>query len=211
MSNTAFALVDNSFQDSSRADGNLSPPVPNDNLLRETHAQRVRVSLKQARNTALRTTEIAETLAEDRKATDEYSNFVAVGEQPDIGRIVALPKLNAVAWASPSVSFHALQEWEGYVLEEGEEAFTARLWDLTDGSVQESEEAVIPLAEISDDDHRRLQPGSIFRWVIGYERSRGGTKRRISEIVFRDLPATTGQDMLEGQEWAQRVSRTLWG
>ena len=209
MSETAFALVDNGSRDSSRANGNLTSRFPSGNLLRETHAQRVGVSLEQTRRITVRTTETTGTLDEARKPTDEYGNYAAAGDPPDVGRIVALPRLNPEAWTSPSISFHALQEWEGYVLEENGEAFTARLRDLTAGSSQESEEAVIPLAEISDDDQRRLRPGGIFRWVIGYERSGSGTKRRVSQIVFRDLPAMTGQDMLDGQEWAESVSRTL--
>ncbi len=105
-------------------------------------------------------------------------------------------------------TFHALQEWEGYVLEKGDDEFTARLLDLTAGSLQEEEEAVIPLAEISEDDLKRLHPGSVFRWVIGYERSASGTKRRVSQIVFRDLPVVTKQDLAEGKEWARKTAQS---
>ena len=203
MSETAFALVDNRFLDSSEVNENSKAPRTSDQLLRERHAQLVELALKQAQGTRLSDTEVAEPLVED--------HLRSTGVDSNVTSIVDLPDFVEVSGAPPQVSFHALQEWEGYVLEEGEEEFTARLLDLTGGSMQEAEEAAIPLAEISEDDCRRLRPGSIFRWVIGYERSRSGTKRRVSQIVFRDLPATTGQDMLEGQEWAQRVSRTLWG
>ena len=80
--------------------------------------------------------------------------------------------------------FQVLQEWEGYVIEIGEDDFTVRLLDLTAGSSHEEEEAVIPLSEISEDDFKHLRLGSIFRWVIGYERSTSGTKQRVSQIVF---------------------------
>lgn len=109
----------------------------------------------------------------------------------------------------PQVSFHLLQEWEGYVIEIGEGDLTVRLLDLTAGSSHEEEEAVIPLAEISENDLKRLRLGSIFRWVIGYERSASGTKRRVSQLVFRDLPVMTKQDIAEGEEWARRVAQ-LW-
>ena len=46
-------------------------------------------------------------------------------------RAVSLPPLPPCR--PPSVTFHALQEWEGYVVEIGEEGFVARLVDLTAG------------------------------------------------------------------------------
>ena len=68
-------------------------------------------------------------------------------------------------------------------------SFVARLVDVTIGASHEEEEAVIPRAELSESDDAKMRVGSIFRWVIGYERTRGGTKRRVSQMVFRDLPA----------------------
>jgi len=92
-------------------------------------------------------------------------------------------------------SFAALQEWEGYVVEVGNDDFTARLRDVTAGSVYEDEEADFPVDDISESDRELLRPGAIFRWAIGYERTRGGTKRRISQIVFRRLPQWTAKDL----------------
>ena len=109
-------------------------------------------------------------------------------------------------------SMHPLQEWEGWVVEVGDDEFVARLTDLTDltaGLGTLEEEAIIPNSEISEDDLNRLREGSIFRWVIGYERSRSGTKRRISQIVFRDLPIMTAEDISMGEEWARKVSQAL--
>ena len=103
-------------------------------------------------------------------------------------------------------TFHALQEWEGYVEEVREIDFVARLIDLTDESKSEAE-GVIPLDEISDDDAAKVGPGSIFRWVIGYEHNSAGTKRRVSQIIFRDLPMITGSDLIEGKEWANKVNQ----
>ena len=109
----------------------------------------------------------------------------------------------------PTATFHALQEWEGFVLEIGETDFVARLVDLTAGMEQEEEEAVIPLAELSDEDFDKMRLGSIFRWVIGYERTVAGTKRRVSQIVFRDLPAITKMDLRDGEKWAHEIIRSL--
>ena len=107
------------------------------------------------------------------------------------------------------VTLHALQEWEGHVVDIGEDEFVARLVDLTAGRTHESEEAIIPMAEISERDASRMVAGSLFCWVIGYERSPEGTKQRVSRIVFRDLPRVTGTDLRQGEEWADKVAPAL--
>ena len=110
---------------------------------------------------------------------------------------------------APTASFHALQEWEGYVVERRASDFVARLTDLTAGASYEQEEAIIPLAELSDHDAARIADGSLFRWVIGYERSPAGTRKRVSRIVLRDLPAVTEADLRDGDEWARETIRAL--
>ncbi len=106
-------------------------------------------------------------------------------------------------------TFHALQEWEGYVLSVRDTDFVARLVDITGGSANAAEEADIPLAEISENDLTKLRRGSIFRWVIGYERSISGSKKRVSEIVFRDTPAMNETDMQKAEAWALEAIRLL--
>ena len=118
----------------------------------------------------------------------------------------APPKLSH---ATAAATFHALQEWEGHVLEIGGDEFVAALIDLTVGSSHEEEEAIIPLTEISDRDAATLRVGAVFRWVIGYERSPSGTKKRVSQIVFRDLPRITDRDLQQGKEWARETRRAF--
>ena len=110
---------------------------------------------------------------------------------------------------APTTSFHALQEWEGYVVEVRARDLVARLTDLTAGASYEQEEAIIPLAELSERDAARMAAGSVFRWVIGYERSPAGTKKRVSQIVPRDLPAMTEADLRDGEEWARETIRAF--
>ncbi|MCY3842940.1 MAG: hypothetical protein OXH69_05290 [Acidobacteria bacterium] len=110
---------------------------------------------------------------------------------------------------SPRSTLHALQEWEGYVVEILTDELVVRLVDLTAGSTHEEEEATIPLAEIAEGDAAAMRVGSIFRWVIGYERSPAGTKKRVSQIVFRDLPRMTEQDFQEGKKWARETMRAF--
>lgn len=153
---------------------------------------------------------------EDAVATDSKpSGMEAEGMTMRAGPVQygAGPALvNAPPSANPSprrATLHALQEWEGYVLEIFEDEFVVRLVDLTAGSSHEEEEATIPLAEISDDDAAGLRAGAIFRWVIGYERAPAGTKKRVSQIVFRDLPRLTERDLQRGREWARETIRVL--
>ena len=61
-----------------------------------------------------------------------------------------------------SATLHALQEWEGYVLEKTATKFTARLADLTNGALHEEEEADIPLTELADHQIESVRPGAIF-------------------------------------------------
>ena len=201
MSETAFALRENRPPDSSGVNENFMALGPHGQSLREGHAKRVEVFLKQASKKVMSALEITE-VPTDLPPTQSEAVV-------DLGSIIDLPDLNQVSQASSRVTFHALQEWEGYVLEKRKEEFTARLLDVTAGSLQEEEEAVIPLCEISEDDLQRLRPGSIFRWVIGYARSASGTKQRVSQIVFRDLPAMTKQDLSKGKEWARKIAQSM--
>ncbi len=87
--------------------------------------------------------------------------------------------------------------------------FVARLVDLTAGSTHEDEEAVIPLAAISEGDVATVDVGSIFRLVIGHERAPAGTKKPVSRIAFRDRPRMTERDFLEGRRWARETMRAF--
>ncbi|SPD76314.1 conserved hypothetical protein [uncultured Desulfobacterium sp.] len=108
-------------------------------------------------------------------------------------------------------TFTPLQEWEGYVAEIGDETFTARLIDLTADAEQEEEEADFPISELSDTDKQLLRPGAIFRWAIGYRRTRSGSKERVSFIVFRRLPAWTDHELKENRRKAELLAATLQG
>lgn len=127
-----------------------------------------------------------------------------VSRSPDQRRaeIASMPLVPPSFRAMPSL--HALQEWEGYVVEIRDDDFTARLVDLTGGADYEDEEADIPLCEVSAADAEKIRVGSIFRWVIGYERA-AGPVRRVSQIVFRDLPAISAGDLSASMAWASSV------
>ena len=130
-----------------------------------------------------------------------------VGNRDGSGPVFNFPQ--RPSGARETATLHALQEWEGYVVEFDREKFVARLVDLTTASTHEEEEAVIPMAEVSDCDIAGLGVGSIFRWVIGYERSPAGTKKRVSQIVFRDLPRISERDYEDGKNWARDTLRAF--
>ncbi|MEN6434128.1 MAG: hypothetical protein WA096_01460 [Smithella sp.] len=107
-------------------------------------------------------------------------------------------------------SFSVLQEWEGYVVSISKDTFTARLVDVTRNRSLEEEEVDLPLDDLEDADRRRISPGAIFRWVIGYNRSPGGTKDRASRIKLRDMPFWTKKEIAnnrhEAAEWASQLN-----
>jgi len=88
--------------------------------------------------------------------------------------------------------------------------FVADLLDLTAGGEVEAGEAVLPKAALSPDDQARLAIGSLFWWVVGYEASVGGARKRVSQIVFPDLPPMTQADLDRGRDWADWLYER-WG
>ena len=208
MLNTAFAPIDNDAPTSSDPDRNLNvhawgDPTP-EQLFQRGYVERADFAPSPAQSAVSTETNV--------EVTGEGDDLTSTTIRSSDPLIIKLPVPVSMALRP---TLHALQEWEGYVLEKRVDEFVALLSDLTSGDTRiqsrgiPKEEAIIPLAEISNDDVKKLRLGSIFRWVIGYERSPSGTKRRVSQIVFRDLPTMTEQDRRAGAEWAKRVTQSL--
>jgi len=106
-------------------------------------------------------------------------------------------------------SFSPLQEWEGYVLEVRPKTFLAQIVDTSENRTEAAYESEISLSELSDDDKTYISPGKIFRWSIGYYRLESGSKKRVSEIVFRRLPAWTISDFKRAEEETNRLLQFL--
>lgn len=100
-------------------------------------------------------------------------------------------------------SFIAEQEWEGYVTRIDSDFFYAQLLDLTNQGIEE--EAQFELSEVSPNHDELLKEGALFRWSIGYERLRGGTRRRSSSIIFRRLPAWSKRELEESKQEAEQL------
>ena len=71
------------------------------------------------------------------------------------------------------------------------------------------EEADFPLNELSDRDLENIKLGSVFRWVIGYEKKASGTKKRYSEIVFREMPQWTNREIQSAEKKASEIVRSI--
>jgi hypothetical protein len=103
-------------------------------------------------------------------------------------------------------SFFAIQEWEGYVSCVTDEFLRADLADLVTGETRPSMTVEIPLEEIPEDDIRKIRIGSVFRWSIGYYRTRAGQKDRVSRIVFRQLPRWSLEELADARSEADDLA-----
>jgi beta-lactamase superfamily II metal-dependent hydrolase len=142
-----------------------------------------------------------------------YSDYMQTSLQRQ-GEISPLPALETLLSTPtkkhsilPSATFHPLQEWEGYVRAIDSKNLYADLVDLANGDDLATEQAEIPLEEISESDLRKAKPGSVFWRAIGYQRSASGTKMRVSQIVFRDLPIWTQSEFAEAHNEAKEFAK----
>ena len=123
----------------------------------------------------------------------------AVNGRPFTGFLPLVPP-------KPCISiFHPRQEWGGRVVLIEDDHFVAKLANLTAGHSHESAEATIPLAAISEHDASRIEIGSAFNWMIGCEYSAKGERKEESQIVFRQFPGITEEDMEEARKWADET------
>ena len=108
-------------------------------------------------------------------------------------------------------NFTALQEWDGFVVSINGGSFNARLTDLTAGGMADAEEVEIPFEELDEASARRVEPGSLFRWSIGYERSPAGQKTRVSRIIVRQLPRWSKTELQRAnREAAELIDSIKW-
>jgi hypothetical protein len=106
--------------------------------------------------------------------------------------------------SSENLTTELLAEWEGYVTSVSDKSFEARLSGIFgDGVEGEIEEAVIPIAELSEANKPLFRVGALFRLCVSYEKSESGQIRRFTEMVFRRLPAYRQQDLDAAHKRAQ--------
>ncbi len=107
--------------------------------------------------------------------------------------------------------FKLLQQWEGVVSTNpsGDE-FVAVLRDRTKPDMPE-EQGTVSLDHVSESDRSLVVPGGVFYWSIGYEDTPSGTRRTVSMIRFRRLPAWTRGDMRRIDRDIERFRRLFAG
>jgi len=131
---------------------------------------------------------------------------MTAGTATDESKLVELPRYSGPT-TERRISFHPLQEWEGYVIAVNGDTFTVRLTDLTRGAQIAEEETEFPTNDLDEQDRQLLEVGRVFRWAVGYQYS-GGTKMRVSHVVFRRL-RWTEKDLAsaekEGRELAAKI------
>jgi len=111
---------------------------------------------------------------------------------------------------SLSSRLEVLQSWEGAVvaIDQAQDTFTARLYDLTNASSDVSE-AEFEVRDVSSNDIDLLRIGGVFRWMIGYRRHSYGQRERVSAIVFRRLPAWNQEDIQKAVAEGERLAAKL--
>ena len=99
-----------------------------------------------------------------------------------------------------------IQDWEGCVVEIGDESFSARLLDRTRQIDVDTELAEIPLSEVDSGDRELVQLGGIFYLTIRrriLDTGRHGTESR---IVFRRLPAWHASTLKKAKAEAETLA-----
>ncbi|MDP2815251.1 MAG: methyl-accepting chemotaxis protein, partial [Rectinemataceae bacterium] len=116
-------------------------------------------------------------------------------QKPKVNR----PYLRSVA-SHKRISFILLQQWEGRVIQVSANDFTAIVADKTNTS-NDDEEIVFDIEDVLDEDRELITPGAVFYWSIGYDDS-SGSRRRVSQILFRRLPGLSNREIKEAEKKA---------
>jgi hypothetical protein len=108
---------------------------------------------------------------------------------------------------SAPARFQVLQKWEGIVLDVRRTSFVARLIDLVGN--EPDQEAELPIGELSPRDRKRLIPGALFYWYIGYRDELSGDRERSSRLRFRRLPPPSEPEIARAREAATKLRSAL--
>lgn len=136
-------------------------------------------------------------LGEHREESNEYP--------VEVGPLVRMHHMN-----TPRRRFRLLQQWECVVNEVAEDSVWAEITDLTDRS-RADEVVELPLDEFPLADRELLVLGGVFYWAIGYEHTKGGQVRRVSEIRFRRTPKWSKQTVEQLKTKARTMLKQFGG
>jgi hypothetical protein len=99
-------------------------------------------------------------------------------------------------------------EWEGIVetVEEGE--FSARLVAVKGLKNDFDEFTDFDLSDVQPGDRKLVEPGAIFRLLIGTQ-AIGGTREKVCNVVFRRLPAWKKSSVHEAQQRLEAMFESI--
>lgn len=120
-----------------------------------------------------------------------------------VGPAVALP--TAKTWDNSSRS-QVIAEWHGQVVAVEDGYLVAELrGTLGNGVAGSFEEAQIPIEEVRTEDLALVRAGAFFRLCVNWEFV-NGSRRRLTDLVFRRMPAYRRDEL----EDARAVAGELW-
>ena len=110
--------------------------------------------------------------------------------------------------AKPTSWLQTRQVWQGVVESVHGPEFVAMLTDRTDPS-RPDEEASFDLDEVSPIERHLIQPGAVFYFFIGTERTPGGQQKNVSIIKLQRLPSWTRGALERVDARARRIASVL--
>jgi hypothetical protein len=134
--------------------------------------------------------------------SNEASTDLRSAKLMEVERAIELRKDWNLDWRP----LRTLQQFEGKVTDVDGDSFWADINDLTHPD-NPTEVVELSIDEIAIPDRSILRVGSVFYWIIGYETSRVGTIRRISEIRMRRAPLWTVHSLRRARERAAKRLR----
>lgn len=155
-----------------------------------------------------------------RHASNDRNNWFAYLSTQVTQSTISSEAYQVLSFKLPKTEFDAratnrpiavAQQWEGIVSAIGDEDFTARLHDITNPA-NAAEEADFLIEDLNEYNMPLLKEGAVFRWIIGYRGGKTGTRSRVSQITFRQLPAWTESELAEADLKAHDlVTEIDWG
>ncbi|MEQ3673430.1 hypothetical protein [Pseudophaeobacter sp.] len=115
----------------------------------------------------------------------------------------ASPPSDAQVRTTPS-STGKVVEWEGVVETIAEDYFNCRMKVVKGSEVDFDEFSEFSLDRVDPGDRDLIQPGALFRLVIGVQ-AISGTRQQFSRLIFRRLPAWRQEAMESAQSHLEAV------
>lgn len=144
-----------------------------------------------------------------RRYEDDFvRNFIGIDIAKGLVR-GASPQTDLQVRTAPS-STGKVVEWEGVVETIAEDHFSCRMKVVKGSDVDFDEFSEFSLDRVDSGDRDLVQPGALFRLVIGVQ-AISGTRQQFSRLIFRRLPAWRQEAMDNAQSHlAAVVNDIVW-